>query len=149
MTQAAKKDGASRIFWGEGGPFPSFCPFPSHLLLDLQCPVLGKDWMFVQGGLGEGVSAVPGGQAMGLAGSQDPSPPSLLLHAAREQGLLTPWEPINRKQTPTWCLLPQPGPHHHSPPTALPLAQDLPRLSLAPESQNQEVIISNERTKSS
>lgn len=54
MTQAAKKDGASRNFFLGGGPFPSFCPFPSHLLLDLQCPVLGKDWMFVQGGLGEG-----------------------------------------------------------------------------------------------
>lgn len=63
---------------------------------------------------------------MGLAGSQDPGPPFLLLHAAWEQGLLTPWEPINRKQTPTWHLLLQLGPLITVPPT-LPLPG--PRIS--------------------
>lgn len=72
---------------------------------------------------------------MGLAGSQDPKPVSLLLHAGWEQGLLTRWEPINRKQIPTWHLL-SAWPPHHTPPTAFRLAQDLPRLSPATESQN-------------
>lgn len=63
---------------------------------------------------------------MGLAGSQDPGPPFLLLHAAWEQGLLTPWEPINRKQIPTWHMFLQLGPLITVPPI-LPLPG--PRIS--------------------
>lgn len=149
MTQAAKKDGASRIFWGGGG-VPSHPSAPSLHICSLTSNALSweRTGCLFKGAWGRGLSS-PRRSGYGAGWQPGPQSSLPLLHAAREQGLLTPWEPINRKQTPTWCLLPPPGPHHHSPPTALPLAQDLPRLSPAPESQNQEVMISSERTKSS
>lgn len=88
VTQAVKKDGASRVFWGGewGESFPVLCPFPSHLLLDLQCPVLGKDWMFVQGGLGEGGLGSPRRPGCGAGwqpGPQDSLPPALCCSGSR------------------------------------------------------------------
>ena len=79
MAQAAEKVGTRRILGG-GGPFPPFCPFPSQLLLDLQSPVLGKDWMFVQGGLGEGSQPSPEARLWGWPAARTPGlPPSCSL----------------------------------------------------------------------
>lgn len=86
--------------------------------------------MFVQG-WGNGVSAVPGGPVLGLAGSQEHG---LLLSCStllQRAGPVTPWEPINRKLTATLHLLACLGP------PALLLAPDLPASpSLPPESQD-------------
>lgn len=80
---------------------------------------------------------------MGLAGSQDPRPPSLLLHAARGAG---PAHPLgtNKQETDTNLVLaPSAWPPPLQSPNCSPTGLRLPRFSLAPESQNQEVIISN------
>lgn len=107
-------------FLGGGGSLLALPPLPFHICSSTSSAPSWERTECLSNGVGGGVSAVPGGEAMGLAGSQDPGPPFLLLHAAWEQGLLTPWEPINRKQTPTWHMLLQLGPLITVPP-ALPL----------------------------
>lgn len=84
----------------------------SHLLLNLQCPGLGKGWL-----------PVPGGKKRGSQQSQE----AWLWGWLAGAGLAHPWEPINRKQTLTLHLLLVP------PPTVLPLVQDLPHSSQIPE----------------
>lgn len=102
VTRAVKKDRPSRVFWGVES-FPVLCPFPSHLLLDLQCLSWERTGCLSKE-LEGGSPAVPGGQAE--AGWQPgPQASLLLLRAAR--GLLTLG--TNKQETDTNLVLaPQP-----------------------------------------
>lgn len=126
VTQAVKKDGASRVFWGGSGGSPFLSSAPSLHICSLTSNALSweRTGCLSKGAWGRGGGSRQSQEARlwGWLAARTPGLPPSCSVLLGEQGLLTPWEPINRKQTPTWCLLPQPGPHHYSPPTALPLA---------------------------
>lgn len=140
MTQAAKKDGVSRIFLGEGS-LPVLPALPFHIC-SLTSSALSweRTGCLSKGAQGEGSQQSQEAELWGWLAGWQPGHPASLPPAPCCSGA-GPAHPLgtNKQETDTnLALAPSawlPPTQSACPPTT-PLAQDLHPLSLAPESQN-------------